>query len=612
MRIRFLFIVNMILAATLLGLSGALSANPNDKDLHVALAIHGKGTVRDLALRANALSESGLQEARSQLEAVASQRGGRLSGQVIGRTRVQLVQLSHLAQQLEIYGEPAGVDFTFRIRETPYDHWFKVIKAYAATPNSQKFVNSIRLAIQKQTPARMKTLEKIQKLVAEQKWQTAENELYGLFDNLEAGTCFLSDQERQDIERPFAEVRSAIDTAMRRIRSQEAAQLLGESRKTQTPDFTASDARIREAVAAVAASGMGTWNQEPVTGPQLVGKIGGLWAEVHVACLHCRALDWSLQRLFQQAGANATRISPDPTSETLQRDYAQFSTSCIEAVISLIRADAARFSATEVPATYNEYLAALAPLARQVADDKAVQAWDAVLKELAAKSGPFAAEVQSYAAATDEMLRWRARVALSQAQSRSAQYPTLDKVMYDATVSREGYQGLFPVRPDGQLAPRLLASAPAVLTEATPRLVGKQATAFDVVRVTPTSSSSIARYRARTYANVPATADLAAQISSLKSDLLVTDSAPPLSLATATSLYSADRGDLAAVGGDLVGHHLEAVITRFASLPNAAHILVPLGVLPREDLDQDLLPQMLMRFDLQPTWVQHDHFFAEL
>ena len=105
---------------------------------------------------------------------------------------------------------------------------------------------------------------------------------------------------------------------------------------------------------------------------------------------------------------------------------------------------------------------------------------------------------------------------------------------------------------------------------------------------------------------------LSAQVSALKSDLMIGGQSPALTLAAATSVHSAERGDLAAVGGEIGGHHLEGLITRFAALPQAASVLVPLGVLPTEELKQPLLSQMLMRFDVKPVWVQHEHFFFDL
>ncbi|MDA1048886.1 MAG: hypothetical protein O3C40_00185 [Planctomycetota bacterium] len=598
-------LLHMICAST-------ASANPNHQDAEAALAAHGGGAAKELHAKAASLYAAAAQETRTQLEAVANGRGARLSGKAIGQTRQKLRQIERLGPQLEIYGEPAGADFRWRFPYLATPQWWDVVTPFAATPSSQNFVNSIRLAIQKQTPARMKTLESIQKMVAEQKWQAAEDELYGLFDRLEVGICFLSNQERQQIYAPFGEVQAAIDTAMRRIRSQEAAQLLGQSRAQQTPDFTSHITAIREATASIATAGQANWDGEQVAGPQLVEKIGVRWTEVHVACLRCRALDWAMQPLFQMAGDNATKISPDPTSEMLQRDYSQFSAAVIESISSLLRADAARVAGDDAAQLYVDYLNSIAPLARQVADGNAVRAWDAALRQLAAKSPVFNDEVQAYDEATREMLRWRARTAASIAQARSGEFQTLDKHLYEATVSKSPFLGLFPERPDGQLAPRLLAAAPAIMTVATPRLMGKRATAFDVVRVSPTSSSAIARYRTRTYANVPAGLDLSDQISALKSELMIGAQSPALTLATATSVHSAQRGDLAAVGGDIVGHHLEGLITRFAALPTAASVIVPLGILPVEDIKQPLLPQMLMRFDLKPAWVQHEHFCSDL
>ncbi len=585
-------------------------ANPNDSDPEAGLAIHGGDLAQKLGAEAAALSRSASEEIHSYFDALEKNQGDRLQGKPMGQSRVKLLQIERLGNQLQILGEPAGFDYERRRFELGFH--VRVISPWSGLASSQKYIASIRLAVQRQTPARMKTLEKIQKLATEQKWQAAEDELNRLFDSLEVGICFLSDQERQQIYAPFGEVRSAVDTAMKRIRSQEAAQLLGQSRAQQTPDFASHVKAIGDATAAVAASGQADWGGEQVTGPQLVEKIGARWSEVHVASIRCRALDWAMQPLFQMAGANATRISPDPTSETLQRDYAQFSTSVVDSIVALIRADAARVSGDDVSKVYGEYLDTIAPLARQVADENAVQAWDAALLQLAAKSPEFAGEVQAYDAATRELLRWRARTAASMAQARSGEFETLDKHLYDATVSKSTYLGLFPEVADRQLAPRLLASAPSVLLTATPRLMGKPATAFDVVRVSPTSSAAIARYRVRTYANVPAGLDLSGEISALKSDLMMGDELPALTLATATSVHSAERGDLAAVGGEIVGHQLEGVITRFASLPPPASILVPLGVLPVEDIKQPLLPQMLMRFDVQPAWVQHEHFYADL
>ncbi|MEO8496108.1 MAG: hypothetical protein ABI614_13640, partial [Planctomycetota bacterium] len=210
------------------------TANPNHEDSEAALAVHGAEDAKALHDKAAALYAPSAKETQTYLEAISKGSGARLSGPAIGKTRLKLVQMERLGAQLEIYGEPAGTDFRLRFEIVNRALWLQVIEPYAAAPTSQNFVNSIRLTVKKHTPTRMKTLAKIQQLVAEQKWEAAEGELNELFDGLEAGTCFLSNQERNEIQQPFGEVRAAIDTAMRRIRSQEAAQLLGSSRTQQT------------------------------------------------------------------------------------------------------------------------------------------------------------------------------------------------------------------------------------------------------------------------------------------------------------------------------------------------------------------------------------------
>ena len=104
---------------------------------------------------------------------------------------------------------------------------------------------------------------------------------------------------------------------------------------------------------------------------------------------------------------------------------------------------------------------------------------------------------------------------------------------------------------------------------------------------------------------------MAAEVDLLKFDLLVGEQAPPLTLSSAIAVDSASRGTLAAAGGEIAGVYLEALITRFASLKPMASSLVPLGELPI-DSRQRLLQQTVMRFELEPTWVQHEHFFIEL
>jgi hypothetical protein len=133
-----------------------------------------------------------------------------------------------------------------------------------------------------------------------------------------------------------------------------------------------------------------------------------------------------------------------------------------------------------------------------------------------------------------------------------------------------------------------------------------------VIRLPGESNAAIARYRMRTFVNVPSPLNTTAEVDALRRDLMVTEATPPLTLSATTALITAQRGDFVAVGGEIVGTYLESVITRFASLPQPAIVLTPLGSLPQEQSGHNFLTQMLMRFDLKPHWVQHDQFFVTL
>src|SRR5687768_11214877 len=93
---------------------------------------------------------------------------------------------------------------------------------------------------------------------------------------------------------------------------------------------------------------------------------------------------------------------------------------------------------------------------------------------------------------------------------------------------------------------------------------------------------------------------------------MVNDQLPPMTLEAAHAVMTAERGDMVEVGGEISGVHLESVITRFASLPASAAVLMPLGSLPAETFDGAPLNNALMRFAIAPRWVYHDYFFTTL
>jgi hypothetical protein len=603
----------IVAGIALLAMGNILLANPSHQDFDAALAVHGRTSSPEIQQRAQALYESANEALIGFAKALNTSRGVQLDGKKIGRTHLELLQLARLGGRLVLLGEPAGVDYQRRSAVLK-QNLNKVVTAYQSTRGGQAFIQSIRQQLARQTPVRARTLRQVQELAQQGKWPQAENALYDLLDMLETGTVFLTSNEWREIYDPFEDVRQAVDRAMLKLRYDQAREELATRREAETPDFEGVAAQMLSAAQALNTSTTVPWEGDSLTGPELVDRFGQKWQELQVMALRCRALDWAMQ----QRGTDMYEMEGDFEGEPVDRlrgPMKQFQGSVAQAVAQAIDADAARASAEDAAVLYVEYLKVLAPLVRQ-AERGLADVVEPPLQKLASQGGNFAQEVVAYQAATDELLRWRRRVASGRAAARASAYPSLEKPFFEATRSKDEYRGLFPERDADPRTPALQASAPQVMPVAIERLMGQTVAAHDVVRVPGQSRTAIGRYRVRTYASVPIDLPLENELDALRYDLLAGDQAPPLSLAAMQSLLTAEGGDFVTVGGTIRGLHLESLITRFASLPTPAAVLLPLGVLPREDTDEvedyDLRSQMLMRFDLQPQWVQHDHFFAEL
>jgi hypothetical protein len=107
---------------------------------------------------------------------------------------------------------------------------------------------------------------------------------------------------------------------------------------------------------------------------------------------------------------------------------------------------------------------------------------------------------------------------------------------------------------------------------------------------------------------MPTVFDIDSEILSLEKDLLVTSQSPPLSLAATQAIATAKQGKYSAVGGSASTVKIEAFGIRFAKLPDAMNAIVPIAQLPTTNGE---LGNMLMRVNLNPTWVQHRYFFKK-
>jgi hypothetical protein len=496
----------------ILAYSSVAQANPSNKNFDDGFSIHGKEFSAALVKQAHGLYTKANAEVMAFAKIAKSNRGARrLNWKPLGQNEVRLHQLLRVADQLELLGETAGVDY--------------------------------HLAKAKQ---------------------------------------------------------------------------LQQQRLAETPDFNGILRDAEAAAMALAAYGVVSVDGENLTGPEALTKFGERWAEAQVKTIRCRTLEWQLVET-NQMDAMYGNIDVDTfTNEGLNRskivlEFDRFNKAMMQSLAQLIEADAKRVSGADAVHLYVEYLQACAPLIRRSANRSLAPVIKPALQAMARRAPQFPLEVAAYAEGTDDLLRWRGRVARNRARVRAAGFPSLDDLMFEATRSDGTYAGLYPIarlNPNHKIA-SLLASAPEVMPRPIARLQGQRAHALDVVRLGKNRPVAIARYRVRSYANIPAPLDLAAETDALKFDLMVDEKLPAISILAAVAVDSAERGDLAAVGGTITNQYLESLMTRFGALPTAASVISALGTIPQEQYDYGHRDQVLMRFDLTPSWAQHDFFFVE-
>jgi hypothetical protein len=298
----------------------------------------------------------------------------------------------------------------------------------------------------------------------------------------------------------------------------------------------------------------------------------------------------------------------DPLSD----DYRTKSATAIcAALASLVDAEARRATPAEVPALHRSWLEAAAPVVGRVQQGKLAAALEPALARLAAKSPEYLAQVQAYEASTTELLRWKRRSAEAAVAPFVAQQPALEVAFQKATISGQGYTGLFAFEKPDFPHPQLLAAAPLLLPLATEKLL-QQPVVITQGQGLAGGKAAVTRLRQRTFATLKLPAEsLAAAVAGFEPQLLVSADHPPLTLAATAALRSLQQGDFVAAGGEISGVHLEGWITRLAGLPDAATPIVSLGDLPVDagpaGFGVSTLSQASMRFEVSPKWLRHEY-----
>lgn len=595
-KLRLLALASLLL----LCMSAAATANPSDKQPFASLDVHGQKFAPELLTTAQKLAEESRQLLEKILAAVKDNKLARLDPTDVGKAHVLANRLARAADQLAVLGEPAGAEYRYRAQELQTGVGLAVVGLRALPGAAQGIANAGARARQISSE-RAQQLPKLEKLVARKDWDTAENELYEVYDAIDLFAVYLRFEERDALYSPWRTIETAIVDAMKAQRKAAAVKVLNDRAVALKVDFETLPAQLTAATDAVGKSGKHTIDGKELTGPQLVAHFDTAWQKLQVQTLNALAIEWARLPLAENFAPSAEwdRLRSPPTDKI------------ITGLQALIAADCQRAKASEVADLYRAYLPAVADLVDHLPVEQQSQ-FAAVLVPLLKKSSELQADVAAYQAATTEVLRWRERVAQEQATRKLAEYPDARPLTRTAFTRRMESNGFFEAAPS-TLPARMYEAVGKTLVLGTPNLVGKPVHVTDVVALGGSSQAGIARYEDRIYARVTLPqAALAPAVTALEDALHVNEQQGPLSLAATRAVRGAKRGDLVAAGGAVGGLFVEGHITRFATLPEAAALLLPLGQLPADYREYEQLEQVILRLDLKPRWAQQRYLFVEV
>jgi hypothetical protein len=377
------------------------------------------------------------------------------------------------------------------------------------------------------------------------------------------------------------------------VRQAVTAESLVERRAENAPLFEELHSRIAAAVKSIESTGTAMWDGEQVDGPALIIAIHQTWREAQNKTLRCRAIDW--------ARGVKSGLRPPSELDELDAAYAQFAASVGPTVDAIIVADASRALPDIVPTLYARYLDALATVAPSVAAAGWHDSAERGLQALREKSPAFAKQADNYQRATSDLLRWRRRAAQAAARARSANASTLEQLLAKAATG---------AHPDVTIMKR---PAPALVRDVAAATVAQPALATRLMAAG--DGTALSSYAQRTTARVSDCVIPASAIAQLKEDLLVTADSPPLTLAAATAIASAEQGTLSAAGGHITGVELQSLIVPLMTLDVDKASAFPLGPLPSDNAPfpaSEPIAQVQYVFAVQPSWLQHVYIFTEL
>lgn len=516
------------------------------------------------------------------------------------------------ARHLQLMGESAGSDLTNKLPGVEIRVADAGLK-YANTTPGQKARAKALAELQRTGTKRQRALEQAKQAAASGNLENAEKQLEAYGMELHENIAFLTLKQREPYLRQLGNYLSPVDQALSRKRRAAYKQ---QAQRKISADLAKADqfaVEARRIASEISASGSATLGSPDTEGDALVALdyVAKQWADQSASVNRCAALYLAFNSTISNDYDGDGESSGDTESNPISQNAGRLYQAGVAAIADLVSATAQWTPAEKAGDTYSAILRKIAVLNRRCSGTDLQEKCLGPLGRLAAKAPGLANTVASYQQATSGLLYWRAKFANAQSKAMLESYQDASTRMGTQerieTTNKPEAMGRFT--PSNRIIAPLSLSQPAnwQVFETSTKLVGSKVSAKTLLRLSPTSQTAVSQYANNYFVNAVAPAPNRSTIKQLKVDLILGTDHDVLSFDAADAMTAAERNDYDFVGGVVGRVHLEAMTTRFATLPTAASCLVPIGRIPTPGPGA-AANQICWRLDIAPTWAGAKYF----
>jgi len=583
----------MLLVFALLG-GFVIAADPSISDPKPPIAIYG------FMEEAKSLFDLAIKDDEACTTLYAQMKKGGPKADTVGKQSVHVKRLLRTAERMVDLGEPAGAELRMRYEFHELER-IEAFGAFTSMPQSQPFRLKAIAWLQKNLQKRLKKIEEVQSKVSKDPLD-AQATLDVAYDEYEAVAGILNATERG----PFSELIEA-SSKLTQVASAHRRRLVNQAvDKNASAAVTEVDRFLVDCSAAVGAvqGGQVKWGDKSLAGIDFLHEIMkqgfAIQARLQraIALLHLKRKDMSSGSSFESGSGESVANAKEPSWPD---SLSKLKSGLQDTVVKLIERDTLELSANDLSGRLAEYATALGRYSHRVLGDEWNNAFDDAIAKAAKRAPEVEKSVRNYQMATKEVLRWKERFASKQESILSEKGKPLAALLAGAssrTANTPGYVA------SGQPIPFFYNTT----FEALPAMgknLGKDPFVIveNVVRFDGDASVRVSKMDNFIYARLSNDFYNAGFASSLKTELMIDESKPPLSVRAASAIYTAERGENLTVGGIVSEVFAEGTITRIALMKESAAPFT--GLDNPVSLSEQPARQASLRATVTPKWYRY-------